>query len=54
MMTAQLTDLGGEKVENGMPVEKVTRKIRSDSNESGMLVYGHPLQGTRRGANSGR
>jgi uncharacterized OB-fold protein len=35
---AQLTGLGDRKVEIGMPVEMVTRKIRSDGDERGMLV----------------
>jgi hypothetical protein len=26
-----------------MPVETVTRRIRSDGDERGMLVYGYPL-----------
>ena len=38
MVTAQLTDLGDQAVEIGMPVEMVTRKIREDGNERGMLV----------------
>jgi uncharacterized OB-fold protein len=40
MVTAQLTDLGEKPVEIGMPVEMVTRKIRQDGDERGMLVYG--------------
>ena len=40
VVTAQLTDLGSQAVEIGMPVEMVTRKIRSDGDERGMLVYG--------------
>ena len=40
MVTAQLTDLGGQAVEIGMPVEMVTRRIRQDGDERGMLVYG--------------
>ncbi len=38
--TAQLADLGGQKVEIGMPVEMVTRKLRSDGDERGIIVYG--------------
>jgi uncharacterized OB-fold protein len=30
---AQLTDLGAQPVEIGMPAEMVTRKIRSDGND---------------------
>jgi uncharacterized OB-fold protein len=44
MVTAQLTDLGGEKVEIGMPVEMVTRRIRSDGDERGILVYGYKFR----------
>jgi len=40
LVTAQLTDLGDKPVEIGMPVEMVTRKLRSDGDERGMLVYG--------------
>ncbi len=45
-VTAQLTDLGEEKVEIGMPVEMVTRKIRSDGDRRGMLVYGYKFRPT--------
>jgi uncharacterized OB-fold protein len=44
MVTAQLTDLGEQKVEIGMPVEMVTRRIRSDGDEKGMLVYGYKFR----------
>jgi len=44
MVTAQLTDLGEEKVEIGMKVEMVTRKIRSDGDESGIIVYGYKFR----------
>ncbi len=44
LVTAQLTDLDGQKVEIGMPVEMVTRKIRSDGDERGMLVYGYKFR----------
>ena len=43
MITAQLTDLDGEDVEIGMPVEMVTRKLRSDG-ERGVLVYGYKFR----------
>ncbi len=43
MLTAQLTDLGPQPVEIGMPVEMVTRKLRSDG-ERGMLVYGYKFR----------
>ena len=51
MVTAQLTDLGNEKLEIGMPVEMVTRKLRQDGDEQGMIIYGYkfrpPLLPTR-------
>jgi hypothetical protein len=43
MVTAQLTDLGDDPVEIGMPVEMVTRRLRSDG-ERGMLVYGYKFR----------
>jgi uncharacterized protein len=44
MLTAQLTDLGDEPPVIGMQVEMVTRKIRSDGNESGIIVYGYKFR----------
>jgi uncharacterized protein len=44
IVTAQLTDLGEDPVAIGMPVEMVTRRIRSDGNEKGMLVYGYKFR----------
>jgi hypothetical protein len=44
MVTAQLTDLGDRAVEIGMPVEMVTRKVRSDGDERGMIVYGYKFR----------
>jgi uncharacterized OB-fold protein len=44
MVTAQLTDLGDQPVEIGTPVEMVTRKLRSDGDERGMLVYGYKFR----------
>lgn len=43
LVTAQLTDVNGTKVEVGMPVEMVTRKLRSDG-DRGMLVYGYKFR----------
>ncbi len=45
MITAQLTDLHGE-VEIGMPVEMITRKMRSDGDERGMIIYGYKFRPT--------
>lgn len=44
MVTAQLTDLGETKPEIGMAVEMVTRKLRQDGDERGMLVYGYKFR----------
>jgi uncharacterized OB-fold protein len=43
MVTAQLTDVDTGAVEIGMPVEMVTRKLRSDG-ERGMLLYGYKFR----------
>ncbi len=43
MVTAQLTDVPEDQIEVGMPVEMVTRKLRSDG-ERGMLVYGYKFR----------
>ncbi len=44
IVTAQLTDLGNQEVEIGMPVEMVTRKLRSDDGDKGILVYGYKFR----------
>lgn len=44
IVTAQLTDIGEDDVQIGMPVEMVTRKLRSDTDERGMLVYGYKFR----------
>lgn len=44
IITAQLTDLGSEPVEIGTPVEMVTRRLRSDGDERGLLVYGYKFR----------
>jgi uncharacterized OB-fold protein len=43
LVTAQLTDLGEAPVEIGMPVEMVTRKLKTDG-ETGMIVYGYKFR----------
>jgi scaffold protein (connect acetoacetyl-CoA thiolase and HMG-CoA synthase) len=43
ILTAQLTDVDPENVEIGMPVEMVTRKLRTDG-EEGMIVYGYKFR----------
>mgnify|MGYP001164708879 CR=1 FL=1 len=44
VVTAQLTDLGDQPIEIGMPVEMVTRKMRNDGDERGILVYGYKFR----------
>lgn len=44
MVTAQLTDLGDQPVEIGTPVEMVTRRLRNDGDERGMIVYGYKFR----------
>ena len=44
LVTAQLTDLGETKPEIGMAVEMVTRRLRSDGDERGMLIYGNKFR----------
>ncbi len=43
-VTAQLTDIGDKKVKIGMPVEMVTRRIKEDGDERGMLIYGYKFR----------
>jgi len=44
LVTAQLTDLGDQPVQIGTPVEMVTRKLRNDGDERGMIVYGYKFR----------
>ncbi len=44
VVTAQLTDLGEQPVEIGMPVEMVTRRMRDDGDPRGMIVYGYKFR----------
>lgn len=44
VVTAQLTDLGEQPVQIGMPVEMVTRKIREDDGERGVILYGYKFR----------
>ncbi len=44
IVTAQLTDLGDEPVQIGAPVEMVTRRLRQDGDERGMIVYGYKFR----------
>jgi uncharacterized OB-fold protein len=43
MVTAQLTDVDFVDVAIGMPVEMVTRKLRTDGDE-GMIIYGYKFR----------
>ena len=43
LVTAQITDLGQDQLEIGMPVEMVTRKLRSEG-ERGIIVYGYKFR----------
>jgi uncharacterized OB-fold protein len=44
MVTAQLTDLGDEPIAIGTPVEMVTRKLREDDGNKGMIVYSYKFR----------
>jgi hypothetical protein len=50
LVTAQLTDIADQEVEIGTPVEMVTRKLRSDGDERGLLVYGYKFRPAGLGA----
>ena len=43
LVAAQLTDVEGEKIEIGMPVEMVTRKLRDDGS-NGTIIYGYKFR----------
>jgi uncharacterized OB-fold protein len=43
MVSAQLTDLDDQAIEIGMPVEMVTRKLRSEG-DRGLLIYGYKFR----------
>ena len=44
LVTAQLTDVDEDDLSIGMPVEMVTRRLREDGDERGMLVYGYKFR----------
>jgi len=44
LVTAQLTDLDEQSLKIGTPVEMVTRKLRQDGDERGMIVYGYKFR----------
>ncbi len=43
LVTAQLTDVNNDEVKIGMPVEMVTRKIRTQGDE-GLVIYGYKFR----------
>ena len=49
MVSAQLTDLDDQAIEIGMPVEMVTRKLRSEG-DRGLLIYGYKFRPMLRAA----
>jgi hypothetical protein len=44
LVTAQLTDLGESTPEIGMPVEMITRRLSSQDEDRGLLVYGYKFR----------
>lgn len=44
LVTAQLTDVGDQPIQIGTPVEMVTRRLRTDGDERGMIVYGYKFR----------
>ena len=46
LVEAILTDVNEEDLEIGIPVEMVTRKIREENGERGLLVYGYKFRPT--------
>jgi uncharacterized OB-fold protein len=49
MITAQLTDVDNDKVDIGMPVEMVARKLKEEpgpdgDRKKGMIVYGYKFR----------
>jgi uncharacterized OB-fold protein len=44
LVTAQITDIGDAPIEIGTPVEMVTRRLRQDGDERGLLVYGYKFR----------
>lgn len=43
LVTAQLTDVNNDEVSIGMPVEMVTRKLRTQGDE-GLIIYGYKFR----------
>jgi uncharacterized OB-fold protein len=53
MLTAQLTDMGEQPIQIGMSVEMVTRKMRNDGDERGVIVYGYKFRPVAQNAIAG-
>lgn len=47
MVEAMLTDVNDEELEIGVKMEMVTRKIREEDGERGLLVYGYKFRPRR-------
>jgi uncharacterized OB-fold protein len=43
LVSAQLTDIDPDKIEIGMPVEMVTRKLRQNG-DKGVIIYGYKFR----------
>jgi len=50
LVTAQLTDVSHDEVKIDMPVEMVTRRLRSDEDDRGILIYGYKFRPILAGA----
>ncbi len=44
LVTAQLTDMEPGQVQIGIPVEMVTRRLRSADDDRGLIVYGYKFR----------
>lgn len=44
IIAAQLTDIDCQDVQLGMPVVMVTRKLRNDSDERSLIIYGYKFR----------
>lgn len=49
VVTAQLTDVDSQEVQIGMPVEMVTRKISTDEDKRGIIIYGYKFRPVMQG-----
>jgi hypothetical protein len=44
LVTAQITDLGNSPIEIGTQVEMVTRRLKQDGDDRGLVVYGYKFR----------